>query len=61
MRRHRKFVAWGILIGLALPTILCGCSRTKENAQVSLGTIYYTGPKVSKANRQHQGKMVQGQ
>lgn len=61
MRRHRKFVAWGILIGLALPTVLCGCSRTKGDVRVPLGTIYYTGPKVSKANKQHQGKMVQGQ
>lgn len=61
MRKHRKFVAWGLFIGLAPPPILGGCSRTKENAQVPLGTIYYTGPKVSKASRQHQGKMVQGQ
>jgi hypothetical protein len=61
MRKHRKLVAWGLLIGLALPTMLCGCSRTKESAQVPLGTIYYTGPKVSKASKQHRGKMIQGQ
>ncbi|MCS6859658.1 MAG: hypothetical protein NZT92_04990 [Abditibacteriales bacterium] len=61
MRKHHKCVAGGLCIGLALSLLLYGCSRTKESAQATVGTIYYTGPKVSKANRPHQGKMVQGQ